>query len=1700
MTEWNGRASGEPGQVSEPPEVDEDASTFPPGLLPARPMASTPREPFPSAEPQSEPRESPEARMAALRDELSAIAAESPSSEADQDGPATQEEPDTESKAERAKEALLYCELGRIFELELNNDAKAAKEYLKAFTCDPTFRVPLFSLIRIFERRQSFQNLARLYKAEAKSANDPTQRASALIDAGVLHDDRLQEPDAAKAFFEEALKLYPPELAGALMLELYARRVGDEETLDSALMHRAEHAEHASVRALLLTEIAERKERGGDVDGAFELLRRAAEEPAVRWRTLERMEALGRREGRTGELVQALEGRGALARAILMGEDRGQDSGLVSFERLENLEQMARLGAELYYEAARLRTEFHNDAAGAVRALQQATKCAANDVFLLQELMRSHERAGDLSAAAEIASSLTEHPAYQPETAQRALAALHFRQAELAQQQSDAEGAKRALVAAVQADPDSAAANTMLEDLLIDLGETEALVSRLESKAERSKGALSAITYWQAGQILADKFEDAERAARCYELAIDHAADKPPILRELLGFATLVKNTSVAASAVQRLLDADAGLDPDERSAILRERIQLIIDSPEGNDSTLQDAISAALQDPSAVAWAPHAARWHAARHGDHKLLAQSHERLAEQARENEQSAAHWCAAARAFLRLDDGEGAIRVLRNALGLVPGQPYALSLLEDVLQSRGEANELVSLLRDSAQSQAGGSDDGQALLWAGAAAEASGDEDLAADTYDEAAKQHPHLRAPWLALRRIAKLRSDPTQLQRACEGLAECELAADEGGMASLDLAELYDFVVEDVAKAEVSYQAALPHPQIGEAAAVGLLALPGKGVSQEARLEALERLALNARESDLLDFERTVGMEAAANEFDVQRALRAAEQVLSRDPRNLWANWARLIHAPKSENESIASADEESPRAINRADLWLNLAGSTQSLSAASELSLLALRAKLVSGEPDAADDAFLIAQDIAAATPEEASAGIGLDEALSVFDDPEARVEALQARRAHVVTQEDHASDAELARTLLAAGRASEAVLLTRKTLEACPDDLATWETLRVAARADGQFDYVVTACEKLANFVEGPLRAQLLEEAAAVCMDELHDDERADPLLRAALDADSDCKNAFGRLHDLLVESSDDEGLLELLRTRADTADNDETLEKLHYEEARVLRSQGELQRAMDAVERLLELNTVHVGGLALKVEILVAQEAWDGAVRSLVALANADVPADQKRISRLGAADFLEHKLDDPAEAVSQIEAVVELGYKEPGLYARIAALSERLGRFREAAAAFIEAAEHDFGANVTTFLQRAGALLRDKTGDTKEAADVFFRAHQNDHGNVASVEALNGLFSQDDPRRAVVLGAFEAAARRDLEASPLEPLALRKLQRAAFFAGDVLLEQAALHALVSCLKVGDGSLVKRAQELERHVRDLPVGGLDDVLLSTLRASGASATASNFLRMTNDVLAVIDRNELSKYGVNKGHLVSEKQSHPFRGALARLCAGFGLSEFDLYVGGPNAQQTTFFLGRRGKPTWVIGNAVAAGEWSPRDRFAAGRLALAYREGVLSFAMRGPEEIATILFACAAALGAPVSRDQNRRDMEDWSRLLGKKMPRKTRRGLTELSKQLSGQKDLESAAEATSLTLLRGGLLASSSLEAGLFAAHADDSDLVDAAKHQPARDLASFWLSQKAARLRRSLGLFMEQTAPDGPSASGGGEDQ
>jgi tetratricopeptide (TPR) repeat protein len=509
-------------------------------------------------------------------------------------------------------------------------------------------------------------------------------------------------------------------------------------------------------------------------------------------------------------------------------------------------------------------------------------------------------------------------------------------------------------------------------------------------------------------------------------------------------------------------------------------------------------------------------------------------------------------------------------------------------------------------------------------AGATAERSGNFTAARHAYEQALADAPGSLSAALALLDIARRQDDRHLTLRAYTELSQTDVG---GGVPELfALLRGDELGSSNEAGASGAYEQALEHPTTMLAAAIALLSMPSRLTTADQRLAAEEALsdAGAATQADADGFAAAYG------------ALRASLG-----------------------EEGSASGDA-----------WLQIATSAPTEGLRAGALLQGLRVTSIARGSDATDEIFLLAQEAEGLSGIHADAAIAIDEALAPADDAELRVRALEQKLHHSESVGRGALGAAHCRTLVEADRGADAVALLSSAVDERPDDLALWETLRRAARRAGQWPLVAQGCERLAPFVEGSLRADLLEEAGVVRMDCLAQYQQAEDLFRRALSEDPTRDIAFRRLRDLLVAQEDAEALEVLVSERLALGGPKDRLDLL-YERARLLRGFSDRPGALEALGELFTAEPDHAGALALAAEVHVSLEQWAEAVECLRRLSKASIPADQRRVAHLGAADFLEAQLGAKDEALEELRAVEALGLADAETWTRIGMLEVELG---------------------------------------------------------------------------------------------------------------------------------------------------------------------------------------------------------------------------------------------------------------------------------------------------------------------------------------------------------------------------------------------------------------------------------------------
>jgi tetratricopeptide (TPR) repeat protein len=1156
-----------------------------------------------------------------------------------------------------------------------------------------------------------------------------TARAPGLSAAALI--DRALHSDDWASLLREAIERSVAPAVPALLLEWLSECAGDRESLGHALRVQAEHASDPALKGALWVDVALHEMERGEVDAALDALERASDSEMIVWAARGLQRRLAKEHRRWDELIRADRSLACLLEAAVETEE-----GLDPLHLPVPAEERLGMAVTLWQEAAACCANELGMVEMAAGYLESALRLMPDDLQTRLSALRLAERLGDEGAIAQASKwfrdTAPEHPAF---------VALQVRRA------SSAAAGRRAvdwLSATAERHPDSAFVRAALDVALIRLEAHDELARRLRERAEASEGEHRQLLLWQAAQVRAATAGGADESelsgAAC-------AADrwKVPILWDALGLAFKEKRADAVVAHCDELLGCR--LPPQERSLVAFCKYDATANAL-GETAAADRLLHDFLEHEEHQGWAPHLARVRGALGDDPTLLAQAHEALAELSIGDTRTG-HLCAAGEAHARGGDWAAAQRVIRQALRAAPDHPYALALFDGVLRESGETERVLAFATERERAQSSASVRELSLLLAGANAEREGHLDLAQDAYEQASSTSPHSASAALALADVARRRSDSKTRLRAYARLMESGLEDGVPELFALLRGDALGLDGATAAQASEAYGRALEHPIAAPSGAVGLLSMPRDVTNAEMRAAAEETLG------DVLEQGAACGNGFAA----AYGGLRAS--------------WSQ--------------------EGTSTGDAWLQLAALTPTNALRAQTLLQGVRASRIAKGERALDDLLIRTQeslDLTQLGPETATL---LEEALAPGDDPELRAAALDYKLERSGALGRGALAAAYARALVEADRGADAVALLSRAVEERPDDLAVWETLRGAARQAEQWPLVAQACERLAQFVEGSLQADLLEEAAVIRLDFMGQDQQAEDLFRSALEADPRRDVAFRRLHDLLAEKEDAEALEALVSARLAQGGPKDRPDLL-YERARLLRGFSDRPGALEVLNELFTTDPDHAGALALAAEVHVSLEQWEEAVECLQRLASANISEEQRRVAHLGAADFLENRLDRKDQALAELRAIEALGLADADIWARIGALEEQAAKpeaavdaYRQAlrsepshsvaiagAARLLDGADKDMA--VARYEEglwehiEAGELNASSLGCLRDAA--LWRGHLERASAIADVARALGVDTAESAPWISRLSDLSLASLWDRETSPLLDEVLRR----------------------------------------------------------------------------------------------------------------------------------------------------------------------------------------------------------------------------------------------------------------------------------------------------------------------------------------
>jgi tetratricopeptide (TPR) repeat protein len=546
----------------------------------------------------------------------------------------------------------LHHRNAEIFEEHLKDRSLATAEWERLLALSPSYLPALKALGRLYAQDGRWEDLVKMYRAEAEISPAPEQAASLIHRIGELYEHKLGNENEAIANYQEVLTLAPTYFPALRALGRIYRTQGAWESLIDVLRAEAANRTDPVERANALFQAAsiwehplQRQDMA--IEGLQEVLRLTPGHAA----TLRGLERLYTVRGEVKELLSVL-------------DRETQTAGT----------PQAKVAA--YLKLSHLYLDRLNEPSRAAKCAEAALGIDPQNLTGLKLLERV--RVTDRARRAELRARIADR------SGEASLASALRLSAAADREQPGADLPLGPLRAAWEANPADERLAGLVERALRRAGDYPALAALLDKRLEHLTDAQERVpVLGRISEIAATRLGDPDRARAAWSQALEAIPGYLPAAQGLVGLH-LAAGEHAQARALLELLgrtarDGDAAIDAWVRAGEVAWRKQ---QDPDGAVACYRKALERNPLEPRASA----AVEEILAASGGAEDLAQLQERRGEAmlAQKNLPSAsAEFFNAARTWLdRVGNKARAAQALDRALQAHPTQPAALELRADL----------------------------------------------------------------------------------------------------------------------------------------------------------------------------------------------------------------------------------------------------------------------------------------------------------------------------------------------------------------------------------------------------------------------------------------------------------------------------------------------------------------------------------------------------------------------------------------------------------------------------------------------------------------------------------------------------------------------------------------------------------------------------------------------------------------------------------------------------------------------------------------------------------------------------------------------------------------------------------------------------------------------------------------------------------
>jgi tetratricopeptide (TPR) repeat protein len=1613
--------------------------------------------------------------------------------------------------------ALLFHEIGLLWEAPLKHPRNAAVAYQSAFKLAPRFLANIRAARRLFGEVGNWVMVVQLIDAELSATDARRTKAALLFEKGTVLEQRLSREAEALASWKQCLDLEPEDVTLLVQLEQVYSEKADDEALVKVyqLLARAVTEDHA--RAVYLTSagllLEDRLKRP---DEASRLFREAFAIDRRDPQLISAIKRVAQREGRVDEELAAL---------AAQAEIQGSSAAPTFLQISKTYERLGR----------------PNDA---LAALVAARRVSPNDPLVLSELARIYEAEGRFEELADVLLAWA-----NVNTEESEFIAINLRLAALFEQMnrdSDAVGRYQAILTRV---PGHSGALAGLGRLYHRAQNWQGLYETYEAEAAATDDPKQkAARLYKAAETLEERLGKIEEAIARYNQCLQLSPGFLPAQKALTRlYEKLSRWNDLVAMYEQDLLQTT---DLEQQISTLN-KIAALHEDRLGDIASSIDCLMRALEiAPNHLATMHNLGRLYE-RAGCWQELLDLIEREARLASDTKQvvSLAHRSAEIMEE-HLKDRAGAIQAWERVLQLAPTYLPALRALGRLYGQAGRWEALIRMYRSEAEISPSTEQAAALIQKIGELYEHKlKDTNEAISAYREVLMLAPNYFPALRALARIYRALGDWENLIEILRAEAANRSDPTERANAMFQAAAIWEDQLKKPQNAIEGYQEVLR-----------------LAPNHTSALQQLERL-LTARDDVkelivLLDRQAQVGTEAARVAawirlarlyFDrlnePNRAASCCESALALDPNNLQA--LRLLERVRAHDKA------------KRAELRMRVAEAIgdAKLSAAFKLS------SFEASDPSAVPTAEVLGQLKAAylADPSDEALGLVLERALRKAGDAAGLIELYERRRSSTTDA------ADLLQLLLRIGELQEtrrgdleaALAAYESALQSAPDLLPALQgQVRCSSRL-GRHAKAREALETIAKTArDATLASQALLDAARLARDLERDEDLAASLLQRILERDPLHPEAGPMLEDLLARRGGAAALVALheKRGQAKLAQKDPTTAAREFYEAARLAVEGlnDRPRASALLDKALLANPTHAealefkGTLALEAQnyaeaaaawalrvqqggdarhlarihlklgalysdhlgdstraaahlntaltsepssiealerlaaIHLASRNWTGAADCLKRLLEVDTSSTARAKNTLTLARIMDEGFGDVGQAIALYRRALELVPGDAATLDRLAVLYERTGALGDLVVMLEQQAQHASDVKRAVALKmRIGSLYARSLGDPQRAVTAWRQVLDLDPAHVPALVALADTYGRDTASLALAIETHRTLLK--LEPTRVESLhalfrmweSMRQLDK-AFCAA----------AILTFLKgANDTEMAFYAEGRNRLGNDFR-GALAPADIQALHHPAARHPVVDVLRAVGDQFAKLYPPQFDALGIDR-KADRLKNDHAVYKAIHAVTILFGVEEFEAY----QAKRGLVFLETTEPLSVCVGPDVVRRFNIREQRFLYGRAALGLLDKTALLRKLSPGELADVL-GNSVRIHAPEWEGLGR-PSEEHSKALRKAYSRKALKLLEEPAHALANTNrvQLEAIVQGLMFSADRAGLLVSADPNAALNLIvreeaqanqpRPDNAEAVAAivGVRPDLKELIGFAVSDDFFRLRQRLGIAL-----------------